>query len=134
MFNTIILQVINIFGYYHLIQTFNQTVTGGRGIEPMILQEASHLHRALHDTRCEPFDIHDLLTQATCNVITTVTIGSRYDYSDERLENIQLTEYVGLTLLTQAIPVLKVRSSTTSILLSNDTHNIAKHNNIATLK
>lgn len=77
-------------------------------MESLIQEEISYLHKAIDKQNSEPFDIHDLLTQATCNIITTVSMNQRFDYSDERIKNMQLAEFIGAQFLARVMPIIKV--------------------------
>ena len=84
------------------------SVAGGKGIEPVIHEEITHFLAALEAKSGEAIDLEDLLIQATSNIITRVIFGDRFDYSDEKLSNVQFTRFAGLQQLTRWLPILKV--------------------------
>ena len=64
----------------------------------------------MQKTDGERFDPVDLLTQGISNVITHVVFGVRFDYSDEKLGNVQFKDFVNAGIKTRSLPFLKVRS------------------------
>lgn len=82
---------------------------GGKGIEPVIQEEITHFIKELEQNEGRPFDLENLLIQATSNIITKVIFGDRFDYSDEKLSHVQFTRFAGLQMLARWLPLLKVR-------------------------
>lgn len=81
---------------------------GSKGIEPVITEELQYFLSAMQHTDGEPFDPENLLTQGVSNVITHVVFGDRFEYSDEKLANLQFKDFVGAAMKNQIVPILKV--------------------------
>ena len=83
-------------------------LTGRKGIEPVITDELGYFVAALHNTNGSPFDPLDLLTQGVSNIITRVVFGDRFDYSDEKLSNLQFQNYIAILIKTRSLQLLRV--------------------------
>ena len=64
----------------------------------------------MQNTEGEPFDPQDLVSQAISNVITHVVFGDRFDYSDEKIANLQFQNYFAAHFKTHPFPILRVSS------------------------
>lgn len=83
-------------------------LAGKEPIEAKIQEEISPLNKAIDNQRSEPFDINELLTQAKCNIITTVAMDKKCDYSDEKIKKMQMADYIRAQIIFTMCPLLKV--------------------------
>ena len=81
---------------------------GRKGIEPVITDELGYFLAAIQNTDGGPFDPQDLITQGVSNIITRVVFGDRFEYSDEKLSNLQFQNYIGILVKTRSLPLLRV--------------------------
>jgi len=89
------------------LSIFREHGIGSKGIEPVITEELQYFLSAMQHTDGEPFDPENLLTQGVSNVITHVVFGDRFEYSDEKLANLQFKDFVGAAMKNQIVPILK---------------------------
>ena len=62
----------------------------------------------LKNTNEKPFDIKEQLTMSVNNIITSIVFGTRFNYSDEHLANLQITEFRDIFEKTKYMPILRV--------------------------
>ena len=77
-------------------------------MESIVCDEISHFLSELELRETQPFDVDKLLAQAISNTMTTVIFGTRFDYSDDRLEEMQFSEYAQLRIQATFLPIIKV--------------------------
>ena len=81
---------------------------GGQGMETVIHNEILHFTRVVESKNGGPIDLEELLSKVTCNVISTVLFGSRFEYDDKELEGVQFSRFLGLNIRARTVPYLKV--------------------------
>lgn len=84
------------------------SMAGKKGIEPVITEELHYFLAELSDTNGQHFDPKNILMQGISNVITNVIFGSRFDYSDEKLANLQFQNFVAAGFKVRSMPLIMV--------------------------
>jgi len=79
-------------------------------MESIIQDEMKFFFQAIEKLKGQPVDIRDQLTQTISNILTYVVFGSRFDYSDEQLENLQITDFRDIFEKTKYVPFVRVRT------------------------
>ena len=85
-------------------------LAGSSGIEVIIQDELKHFLHVLEQTKGKAVDIKHQLTQTVSNVITSLIFGNRFDYSEDQLANLQITEFRDVFEKTKFIPFIRVSS------------------------
>ena len=83
-------------------------LAGSSGIEVIIQDELKHFLHVLEQTKGKAVDIKHQLTQTVSNVITSLIFGNRFDYSEDQLANLQITEFRDVFEKTKFIPFIRV--------------------------
>ena len=80
-------------------------------METVIHNEISHFNRVVESKNGGPIYLEVILSKVTCNVISTVLFGSRFEYDDKKLEGVQFSRFFGLTIRARTVPFVKVCST-----------------------
>ncbi|CAI5764950.1 cytochrome P450 2H2 [Podarcis lilfordi] len=96
------------------VATLGSLEVGKRSFEERIQEEASFLVERLRNTNGRPFDPSRFLSQATANILCSVSFGSRFDYEDE--EFLGFIRLVQENALLQSSPMTKLYNIFPTIL------------------
>ncbi|XP_053118958.1 cytochrome P450 2C5-like isoform X2 [Hemicordylus capensis] len=91
--------------YRFSLTTLRNLGMGKKSIEERILEEVKHLEKELQARNGQPFNPAFFLSSATCNVISHILFGVRFDYQDEEL--LQMLHWLSYTYWFQSSPVGK---------------------------
>ena len=80
-------------------------------METVIHNEISHFTQVVEAKNGSSMDLEEILSKVTCNVISTVLFGSRFEYDDKELEGVQFSRFFGLTIRARTVPFVKVCST-----------------------
>ncbi|XP_053118960.1 cytochrome P450 2C19-like isoform X4 [Hemicordylus capensis] len=94
--------------YRFSLTTLRNLGMGKKSIEERILEEVKHLEKELQARNGQPFNPAFFLSSATCNVISHILFGVRFDYQDEEL--LQMLHWLSYTYWFQSSPVGKERN------------------------
>ncbi|CAK8696141.1 unnamed protein product [Clavelina lepadiformis] len=61
---------------------------GRKGMENSVTEEVTCFLKSVQATEGKAFDIKDLLQQSSCNVISSIVMGKRYEYNDDTLRRL----------------------------------------------
>ncbi|XP_033018598.1 cytochrome P450 2D14-like isoform X2 [Lacerta agilis] len=94
-----------------IVSLLNNFVRGKPTLEERVSEEAGYLCSEFKSKEGSPFDPQILIYRAVNNIICTLTLGDRFEYSDEKFLNIMhLTEEI-LKEVTRNLPQLIVAGS-----------------------
>nr|XP_020016190.1 cytochrome P450 2J2-like [Castor canadensis] len=61
---------------------------GKKSLEQRIQEEAQHLVEAIEEEKGKPFDPHYKINNAVSNIISSITFGERFEYQDDRFQEL----------------------------------------------
>ncbi|XP_054843686.1 cytochrome P450 2D14-like isoform X1 [Eublepharis macularius] len=94
-----------------VLSTLKTFGMGKKTLEMMVSKEAEHLCSELKSQGGAPFIPHDLVNSAVGNITCTLILGSRFEYSDEKIHTLlHLTEDLLQTLTKNITQMVAARS------------------------
>ncbi|XP_053117708.1 cytochrome P450 2C19-like [Hemicordylus capensis] len=85
------------------LTTLRDIGMGKKSTEERIQEEVKHLVKELQVKKGQPFNPAFLFSSATCNVISHILLGERFDYQDQEL--LQIHHWITESMQTQRSPV-----------------------------
>lgn len=77
-------------------------------MDTAISDEISHFVEEVEAADGAPIDLIELLPKVTANIVTMMLLGTRFDYSDRRLLDLQFGKFAGLNMKSRFVPLIKV--------------------------
>ncbi|XP_039590603.1 cytochrome P450 2J6-like [Polypterus senegalus] len=71
-----------------MLTTLRNFGVGKKSLESTIIEELGYFHQAIQEEQSRPFEPHYLINNAVANIICSIVFGRRFEYSDQRFQEL----------------------------------------------
>ncbi|KAG2461215.1 cytochrome P450 2J6-like [Polypterus senegalus] len=71
-----------------MLTTLRNFGVGKKSLESTIVEELGYFHQAIQEEQSRPFEPHFLINNAVANIICSIVFGRRFEYSDQRFQEL----------------------------------------------